>query len=51
MYICAHQQSGQWLVRAIDNHRLESGARLKVTDARKLPKTVKVALRARDKVA
>jgi hypothetical protein len=32
-------------------HRLESGTRLKATDARNLPKPVKVALRTRDKVA
>jgi hypothetical protein len=51
MYVCADQQSGQWLTRAIDNHRLGSGARLKVTDARNLPKPVKVALRTRDNIA
>jgi hypothetical protein len=39
------------IFRAIDNHRLGSGARLKATDARNLPKPVKVALRVRDKVA
>jgi hypothetical protein len=49
--ICADQQSGQWLIKAIDNHRLGSGARLKATDARNLPKPIKVALRVRDKVA
>jgi hypothetical protein len=51
IYICADQQSGQWLIRATDNHRLESGARLMATDARNLPKPIKVALRVRDKVA
>jgi hypothetical protein len=51
LYICADQQFGQWLIRAIDNHRLESGARLKATVARNLLKPVKVALRTRDKVA
>jgi hypothetical protein len=51
IYRCANQQSGQWLVKAIDNHRLGTEARLKVTDARNLPKPVKVALRMRDKVA
>ncbi|PNF41280.1 hypothetical protein B7P43_G01460, partial [Cryptotermes secundus] len=51
IYICADQQSGQWLIRAIDNHRLQSGTRLKATDARNLPKPVKVALRTRDKIA
>jgi hypothetical protein len=49
--MCADQQSGQWLIKAIDNYRLESGARLKSTDARNLPKPVKVALRIRDRVA
>jgi hypothetical protein len=39
------------LVRAIDIHRLESGVRLKATDARDLLKLVKVALRTRDIVA
>jgi hypothetical protein len=38
------------IVRATDKHRLESGARLKATDTRNLPKPVKVALRTRDKV-
>jgi hypothetical protein len=51
IYMCANQQSGQWLIRAIGNHRLESGARLKATDARNLPKPIKVALRIGDKVA
>jgi hypothetical protein len=51
IYTCANQQSGQWLVRATDNHRLGSGARLKANDARNLPKPVKVALRVWDKVA
>jgi hypothetical protein len=49
--VCVNQLSGQWLVRAIDNYRLESGARLKATDARNLPKPVKVVLRVSDKVA
>jgi hypothetical protein len=26
--ICADQQSGQWLIKAIDNHILGTGARL-----------------------
>jgi hypothetical protein len=38
-------------IRATDKHRLGSGARLKATDARNLPKPVKVALRTSDKVA
>jgi hypothetical protein len=50
MYVCADQQSGQWLIRATDNHRLCSGARLKARDARNFPKPVKVALRTRDTV-
>jgi hypothetical protein len=40
-----------YMRRAIDKHRLESGARMKATDARNLHKPVKVALRMRDKVA
>jgi hypothetical protein len=51
IYRCADQQSGHWLVKAIDNHRLGTGARLKVTDATNLPKPVKVALRTRNKVS
>jgi hypothetical protein len=51
IYICVDQQSGQRLIRAIDNHRLGSGAKLKAVDARNLPKPVKVALRTRDRVA
>jgi hypothetical protein len=49
--LCADHQSGQWLIKAIDNHRLGSGARLKATNARYLPKPIKVSLRVRDKVA
>jgi hypothetical protein len=51
IYTCADQQSGQWLVKAINHHRLGIGVRLKATDARNLPKPVKVTLRTRDKVA
>jgi hypothetical protein len=51
IYICADQQSGQWLSKAINNHRLETGTRLKVTEARNLPKPLKVTLRVRDNVA
>jgi hypothetical protein len=51
IYICADQQTGQWLIRAIDNHKLGTGARLKVTDASNLPKPVKVTLRTKDNVA
>jgi hypothetical protein len=49
--MCADQQAGQWLIKAFDNYRLESGARLKATDTRNLPKPVKVALRIRDSIA
>jgi hypothetical protein len=51
IYTCADQQSGQWLIKVIDNHRLKSGARLKATDTKNLPKPVKLALRIGDKVA
>ncbi|PNF41014.1 hypothetical protein B7P43_G08808 [Cryptotermes secundus] len=50
LYTCADQQSGQWLMRTIDNHRLKSGARLKITDTKNLPKPVKIAIRTKDKV-
>jgi hypothetical protein len=51
IYICTDQQCGHWLSKAINNHRLETGTRLKVIEARNLPKPVKVALRVRDNVA
>jgi hypothetical protein len=51
IYTCADQQSGQWLIKAIDKYRLESGAKLKATDTMNIPKTVKVALRIGDKVS
>jgi hypothetical protein len=51
LYICADQLSGQWLFKAIVNNRLDSGARLKATDARNLHTPVKMALRIGDKVA
>jgi hypothetical protein len=44
IYACTDQQSGQWLIKATDDHRLESGGTLKATDTRNLPKPVKVAL-------
>jgi hypothetical protein len=44
-----NQRSHQWLIKATDNHRLGSGARLKGNGARNLLKLVKVALRMRDK--
>jgi hypothetical protein len=42
---------GQWLIRAIDNQRLGSWARLEATDAKNLPMPVKVALRMKAKIA
>jgi hypothetical protein len=51
IYVCANQQSVQWLIRATDSHRLGSGARLKATDARNHPMPAKVALRTKDKDA
>jgi hypothetical protein len=49
IYVCANQQSVQWLIRATDNHRLGSGARLKATDTRNFPKPANGALRTKDK--
>jgi hypothetical protein len=48
IYVCTDQQSGQWFVKASDNHRMRSGARLKATNAKILPKPVEIALRTRD---
>jgi hypothetical protein len=45
------QQSGQWLSKAINKHKPKTGTRLKDTEARNLPKPVKVALRVKDNVA
>jgi hypothetical protein len=42
---------GQWLIRAADNHRLGSGARLEAMDAKNLAMLVEVALRMKDKIA
>jgi hypothetical protein len=47
MYVCADQKSVQWLIRATDNHRMGSGARLKAMDAMNLPRPIKVALRTK----
>jgi hypothetical protein len=44
IYVCADHQSGQWLIRAIDNYRLGTETILKATVARNLPKPVKVLL-------
>jgi hypothetical protein len=49
--MCTDKQSSQWLIKAIDNHRLGSGARLKATVGSNLIKTVKVALRTKKKTA
>jgi hypothetical protein len=49
--VCADQQFGQCLIRATGNQKLGPGARLKATDARNLPKPVKVNLRTKDKSA
>jgi hypothetical protein len=51
IYMFADQQSGQWLIKATDNYRLESDARLKATHASNIPNPAKVALRIRDRVA
>jgi hypothetical protein len=45
------RESGQLLVRGIDNHRLESEARLKATDAGNLTKPFEVTFTMRHKVA
>jgi hypothetical protein len=36
-YVCADEESGQRLIRVIENHMLGSGTRLKLTYARNLP--------------
>lgn len=51
VYVCADQHSGQWLIRSTDNNWLGSGARLKATNARNLPKPANVTLKMKDKVA
>jgi hypothetical protein len=51
IYTCVEQQSGQWLIKTIDNHGLGSGGRLKATEAKNLPKPVKVALRVKENFA
>jgi hypothetical protein len=35
--VCTDQQSGPWLIRATDIHRMESGARIRATDEKNLP--------------
>jgi hypothetical protein len=51
IYTCVDQQSGQWLIKTIDHHELGSGGKLKATEAKNLPKPVKVALRGRENIA
>jgi hypothetical protein len=40
MCVCAVQESGQWLTRAIDNLRLGSGARLKANGCQESPQSL-----------
>jgi hypothetical protein len=49
IYVSTNQQSGQWLTEAINGHRLGEGTLLKATDAKDLPRPVKMALRTWDK--
>jgi hypothetical protein len=51
MYVYTDKQSSQALIKAIDNHRLGAGARLKATVGRNLIKPVEVALRTKNKIA
>jgi hypothetical protein len=51
IYLCVDPQSGQWLIRAVDNNELGSRGKLKATEAKNLPKPVKVALRVRENIA
>lgn len=48
--LCTDKQSSQCLIKAIDNHRLGSGARLKATVGRNLIKAVEVILRTKNKI-
>jgi hypothetical protein len=50
-YACADQRSVYWLIAALHGYQIREGARLKATDAKHLPKPVKMALRTKDKVA
>lgn len=45
IYICADQQTGHWLIEATDGHKLGEPIMLKETDAKDLPRSVKMALR------
>jgi hypothetical protein len=49
MYVCADQQSDQWLSQAINGNQLEEETKLKVRNGKDLSKTVKMALRTRNK--
>jgi hypothetical protein len=52
IYVCIDQQSGHWLIRLTENHRLESGSnKERATDAKNLLKTNKVVLRTWEKAA
>jgi hypothetical protein len=44
MNICADQQSGQWLIQAINGHQLREGTKVKAINVKDLPKPVKMAL-------
>jgi hypothetical protein len=50
-HLKSYRLKGQWLIKAVDNHRLVTRDRLKVTEASNLPKPVKLALRTKDNVA
>jgi hypothetical protein len=49
IYICAEQQSGQWLKNAMHGHKLREGTTLRAIDTKDLPKPVKMSLRTGDK--
>jgi hypothetical protein len=49
IYVCTEQQSGHWLIEAINGHRLREGTMLKAIDTKDLLRPVKMALRTRDK--
>ena len=51
LYACADQKSVDWLVTALHGFQIREGARLKATDVKHLPKSIKMALRTKDKVA
>jgi hypothetical protein len=50
-YACADQRSVDWLVTAFHGFQIRKGVRLKATEAKHLPKPVKMALRTKDKEA